>query len=387
MQDISIGIYFGTTKAMVAWVNPKTSLPETVWLGGEHSSTVYVGENGEFFFGEAAEKAAAQHPERYCCDFKDKLGSSQPALMVYKDGKFCTYSARQLTAAFLRHIRERCEREVLIQAVDSAVITRPVEFSPAQVEDLRLAAEEAGFREVTFIVEQEAAVLGAALWHTAFAEYSRQREAEQLRDLIERDQVDDEDKSNLNDRVFRRLFAENDWDYPVYPMGTFGIIEKMIQWLGENLGRTKDEVVKRNSRDIFLLDCREIDKQLNVLRKRFDKAGLLERLVAFMTAHKDWGENAQEELNLIQQGDILYKGRDKIESLARRNEKINTQLHRPETNGSEIKSTCEEAFNEDWNDLRRAYETLFRLYKKFEKGMNVRTDRRIKTFQAKKPNK
>ena len=157
---IIIGIDFGTTKTMAAWVNPKTGHQEVINLGEEHNyipTTVFLDKGGSMHYGEEADDLAADEPDRYARGFKMKLGSGSPALMCFQDGRPCTYTARQLTAAFLRHVRQLCEERACFGSVDAAVITRPVNFSPAQVEDLRLAAEEAGFRDVTFVTEPEAA--------------------------------------------------------------------------------------------------------------------------------------------------------------------------------------------------------------------------------------
>lgn len=156
----TLGIDFGTTKTMAAWVNPKTGHHEVINLGDEHNyipTTVFLPKNGCMVFGAEADDLAIEAPERYARGFKMKLGSNSPALFYFCDGKPSSYTARQLTAAFLRHVRGLCEERACFGSVDSAVITRPVDFTPAQVEDLRQAAEEAGFREVTFVTEPEAA--------------------------------------------------------------------------------------------------------------------------------------------------------------------------------------------------------------------------------------
>lgn len=156
----TLGIDFGTTKTMAAWVNSKTGHHEVINLGDEHNyipTTVFLPKNGHMVFGAEADDLAAEAPERYARGFKMKLGSNSPALFCFSDGKPCSFTARQLTAAFLRHVRDLCEERACFGSVDSAVITRPVDFTPAQVEDLRQAAEEAGFREVNFVTEPEAA--------------------------------------------------------------------------------------------------------------------------------------------------------------------------------------------------------------------------------------
>ncbi|MCQ2371397.1 MAG: Hsp70 family protein [Akkermansia sp.] len=155
----TLGIDFGTTKTMAAWVNPKTGHHEVINLGEEHNyipTTVFLDKGGILHFGDEADDLASDAPGRYVRDFKMKLGSGAPALMCFQEGRPCTRTARQLTASFLKHVKQLCEERACFCTVDAAVITRPVNFSPAQVEDLRIAAEEAGFREVTFVTEPEA---------------------------------------------------------------------------------------------------------------------------------------------------------------------------------------------------------------------------------------
>lgn len=159
-SKIVLGIDFGTTKTMVAWVNPATGRAETIQLGNGRNfipTTVYVEEGGTMRFGEEADDQASLNPMRYCRGFKMKIGSSNPVMMVMERGHRVFYTARQLTVAFLKHVKHLCEEQAVMQTVQEAVITRPVNFTPAQVEELRSAAEAAGFHKVTFVTEPEAA--------------------------------------------------------------------------------------------------------------------------------------------------------------------------------------------------------------------------------------
>ena len=157
---VTIGIDFGTTKTMAAWVNPKTGIQEVINLGEEHNyipTSVFLHRDGQMCFGDEADEHASDAPERYARGFKMKLGSSSPALFFFKNGKSCIYTALQLTSAFLRHVKRLCEERACFSSVNSAVITRPVDFSPAQLSELRMAAEQAGFSDVAFVTEPEAA--------------------------------------------------------------------------------------------------------------------------------------------------------------------------------------------------------------------------------------
>jgi len=155
-MGISVGIDFGTSKTLVTSINPDTGLPAAIRLGrgrDEIPTTVYLCDDGTLLFGEDADDNAQFDFSSYARGFKLALGTSTPLLM----GGGKTYLARQLTEAFLKHLKDRCEREALMQPIDSAVITVPAIFSPAQREDLLEAAKSAGFSHAELLPEPVAA--------------------------------------------------------------------------------------------------------------------------------------------------------------------------------------------------------------------------------------
>ena len=151
----TIGIDFGTTKTMVSYFNSATGRVELVRLGHDRDSiptTVHVDENGEFLFGEDADRQFEKDPEGYCRAFKLHLGENDPMLLRSEE------TAESLAARFLRCIREECEKSVFHgESVTSATVTIPVSFSPARKASLKRAAEAAGFSSVSFLPEPEAA--------------------------------------------------------------------------------------------------------------------------------------------------------------------------------------------------------------------------------------
>lgn len=163
----SIGIDFGTTKTLVAYKIPNLYRPEIAHLGREHNSiptTAYISENGIWEFGDDADDHAADEAHLYVRNFKLFLGSKSPVIVrLTKDGNI-SYTALEVTAQYLKYIRQKCETEVFNgHHIASATITHPVDFSPAQIADLRSAAEQAGFSEVRLLREPEAA--GLAFCH------------------------------------------------------------------------------------------------------------------------------------------------------------------------------------------------------------------------------
>ena len=155
-MSISIGIDFGTSKTLVARVNPDNGHPTAIHLGRsrhEIPTTVYICEDDTLLFGDDADDNAQFDFSNYSRGFKLKLGSTSPLLIGPAKG----YSAKDLTRAFLKHIKERCEKEAVLDKITSAVITVPAVFTPAQRADLQEAAKGAGFSTVELLPEPIAA--------------------------------------------------------------------------------------------------------------------------------------------------------------------------------------------------------------------------------------
>jgi actin-like ATPase involved in cell morphogenesis len=155
-MNTPIGIDFGTSKTLVTWINPDNGHPAAIRLGrgrDEIPTTVFLCEDGTLLFGDDADDNAQFDFSSYARGFKLSLGSKTPQLI----GAGKSYSGRQLTRAFLKHIKERCEKEAVMEKVTSAVITVPAIFSPAQRDDLLGAAKGAGFTDVELLSEPIAA--------------------------------------------------------------------------------------------------------------------------------------------------------------------------------------------------------------------------------------
>lgn len=161
----TLGIDFGTTKTLVSRIDEATGQPVTIRLGMGTDyipTTVYIEENGQIYFGEDADDRLADNTGAYIRGFKMRLGSAMPLHIQFgEDGSITKICARDLVREYLSYIRERVERQVFMQegSARKAVITRPVNFSPVQLEELKQAALDAGFSEVTLTTEPEAAGL------------------------------------------------------------------------------------------------------------------------------------------------------------------------------------------------------------------------------------
>ena len=159
-----IGIDFGTTKTLVACFNHETKQAELIRLGrgiDKIPTAVYYDQKGRFLFGEDADDQMVFGAVRYKRGFKLELGSNVPSLLIDRNTRF---RAVDLTCEFFKYIKGRCEEEVFNgEKVTKVFITMPVSFSPAQQKELKQAALNAGFLNVTLLTEPEAA--GRAFFH------------------------------------------------------------------------------------------------------------------------------------------------------------------------------------------------------------------------------
>ncbi|MBE6417138.1 MAG: hypothetical protein E7033_01575 [Akkermansiaceae bacterium] len=171
----TIGIDFGTTKTLVTRINPANNWPVSVRLGVGSDyipTTVYVDEGGSIHFGDDADERMADDTGAYLRGFKMKLGSPTPLLIRFtENGETIRLMAKDLVREYLRYIRKQVESRVFMEqgTVNSAIITRPVNFSPALLEELKQAAREAGFTKVHFTTEPEAAGLAFCRMNAAKA--------------------------------------------------------------------------------------------------------------------------------------------------------------------------------------------------------------------------
>lgn len=156
----TIGIDFGTTKTLVSHINPRTGQPEPLRLGRETHllpTTIYIDANGHYYFGDDADDMIEEATGCYIRGFKMKLGSDAP-MHLLPDGS--RIFARDLVREYLHFIRKKVEKLVYHgEQITKATITRPVKFSPAQCMELEQAAKVAGFQQVEFTTEPEAAGL------------------------------------------------------------------------------------------------------------------------------------------------------------------------------------------------------------------------------------
>ena len=154
-----IGIDFGTTKTMAACFDQskgQTILLKLGLRGYEIPTSIYQTAEGRTFYGEEADDEGVSDHINYIHRFKMKLGQPGPAHF----GRM-TRTAEQLASDFLSHVRATLKSEVLHSKEDSdlerAVLTIPAIFGRAQQNELKRAAETAGFTQVVLLPEPVAA--------------------------------------------------------------------------------------------------------------------------------------------------------------------------------------------------------------------------------------
>ena len=159
MSGEYIGIDFGATKTIASQFIRRKKDAKNIRLGNSKDAiptSIYVAEDGTFLCGDEAEQWGEWNPDRYARTFKMKLGSSDTLLLFFEGEEQKHFSAIELTRVFLSYIRRSCTQK-LDKEVNRAVITCPVNFSPKQLQQLESAARSAGFEEISFVSEPEAA--------------------------------------------------------------------------------------------------------------------------------------------------------------------------------------------------------------------------------------
>ncbi len=155
MMKVNLSIDFGTTNTLIAatGADGKVTVFHLGRSGIQCPSSAYMQADGSLYFGDDAEDMALLDPANYLRAFKLKLGSPAPLL-----GR---YTAADITAKFLSHLLEQVRQDATMRGatIGSVVLTCPVNFSPAQREALRRAAQTAGLTKVELVDEPAAAGL------------------------------------------------------------------------------------------------------------------------------------------------------------------------------------------------------------------------------------
>lgn len=150
-KDIKLAVDFGVAETYVAAEcgGSVTLIP----FGGAAdsiSSAVCMTTDGRLHFGESAVAHGALHPGGYCLSYKNMLGCPAPVLGMY--------TAADLLREFLKYLKERVleywgGRRAVCRSV---MLTCPASFTEVQRQEMRAAAEAAGFTDIRMLTELHA---------------------------------------------------------------------------------------------------------------------------------------------------------------------------------------------------------------------------------------
>ena len=159
-MGISVGIDLGTTFSAVAYIDPKSNLPQIIpnSEGKRITPSVIQFLDGEIIFGSEAEEAFNAGEPNCVATFKREMGSDEP--YCYIEGK--PYTSEKLSSLLLRHLKEDAEA-ALGEQIKDAVITVPAYFYSREREATIRAAQAAGLKVKKIIDEPNAAAMAYGL--------------------------------------------------------------------------------------------------------------------------------------------------------------------------------------------------------------------------------
>ncbi|KAI7873301.1 heat shock protein 70 family [Mucor mucedo] len=181
-----IGINFGTAYTSIAYLNKDGRADCLANEEGDRQIASALAFHGdEEVIGSQAKSDIARHPDHTIANFRANLGKSfaeseilpgSAAAVVDKNGAPAyevtlpegkvVFSAQEVSAKFLRHIRESAE-DFLGTPVNGAVMAVPSYFTDKQRAELTAAAEAAGIKVVQLVHESSAAALAYGIGQDA----------------------------------------------------------------------------------------------------------------------------------------------------------------------------------------------------------------------------
>lgn len=159
MQKSHFGIDFGTTNTAVVQILVDEHGTKTRYCSIDDrpfSSLVAINKNdGTVLFGrQVKDKRQQLARDHYIfSSFKSKLGKDNDIEIAGR-----RYTSRDITALFLKGIKETLKRNMGLE-LDNATFAIPVDFTPEQRRELKLAASAAGININKFISESTAAYM------------------------------------------------------------------------------------------------------------------------------------------------------------------------------------------------------------------------------------
>ncbi|KAI7907357.1 heat shock protein 70 family [Cokeromyces recurvatus] len=173
-----IGINFGTAYTSIAYLNKDGRADCLANEEGDRQiASVLAFHGDEEVIGSQAKSDIPRHPNQTIANFRANIGKSfteaenltgsaapivdkagVPAYEIELPSGKTVFTAKEVSAKYLRHIRESAEA-FLGTAVNGAVMAVPSYFTEKQREELVSAAEDAGIKVIQLIHESAAAAL------------------------------------------------------------------------------------------------------------------------------------------------------------------------------------------------------------------------------------
>ncbi|MDO5464179.1 MAG: ankyrin repeat domain-containing protein [Akkermansia sp.] len=150
-KDIKLAVDFGVAETYVAAeCGGSVTLVQLGGAAGSIPSAVCMTSDGKLHFGESAVAHGALHPGGYCLSYKNMLGCPAPVLGMY--------TAADLLREFLKYLKARVVEYFGGSRPEcrSVILTCPASFTEVQRQEMRAAAEAAGFTDIRMITELHA---------------------------------------------------------------------------------------------------------------------------------------------------------------------------------------------------------------------------------------
>jgi Ethanolamine utilization protein EutJ (predicted chaperonin) len=152
---MKLGIDFGTCYSSAALIHDGSlkAIKEPLKHGFSFPSSVFVTKQGDVVVGQAAENQRRADPTRYRHEFKRDLGGTIP--FALGDRSFLPEDLISQVIACLKAEAQKIVNEPLTEAV----ITVPANYQDYKKQLMVQAAKQAGFEDVTILVEPVAAAM------------------------------------------------------------------------------------------------------------------------------------------------------------------------------------------------------------------------------------